>query len=82
VVLYATMGFRDFRPSVLVRDHIYASYLSAYGAQHIEIWELLQYLRADVVVLSCGAQKLYRTRIYALEGRVRRNKNVLQVSIH
>ena len=36
----------------LVPDNIYASYLSTYGAQHIEVWELLKDLRASVVVLS------------------------------
>lgn len=36
----------------LIPDSIYASYVSAYGAERIELWELLTHLRADVVVLS------------------------------
>jgi Homeodomain-like domain len=42
---------------------------------------LSQHVCKTTKVTTCGAQKLHRTRIYALEGRVRRNKNVLQVSI-
>jgi hypothetical protein len=36
----------------LVPNDIWASYLSIYGAQHIELWELLKYFNASVVVLS------------------------------